>query len=169
MTTSSSPTLPVALAILDGTPETLRALIAGVPTELLLHGVEGAWSVRDVMAHLFVNDAIALDRFRRMTDEDAPAIESFDEEATLAASPARKYAIHTLLYRVTFGRFKLMQYVHTLTEEQLQRTGEHSDVGTMRSIELVHHLAYHDLNHMRQIATLLAEHLDEARGPLRAF
>ena len=154
--------------ILEGTPVTLRALIAGVPTEMLLHGVEDAWSVRDVMAHLFVSDAIALERFRRMTDEDGPAIEGFDEEATLDASPARKYAIHTLLYRVTFGRFKLTQYLRTLNDEQ-QRTGEHSDVGTMRSIELVHHLAYHDLNHVRQIATLLGDQLDDARGPLRAF
>ena len=167
--TASSPTLPAALAILEGTPGTLRALVAGVPAEMLTREVEGAWSARDVLAHLFVNDAIALGRFRRMTDEDAPAIEGFDEQETLAASPARNYSIPTLVYRITFGRSKLTQYLRGLTLAQLERTGEHSQVGTMRSIELVHQIAHHDLNHVRQIATLLAEQLDEARGPLRAF
>ncbi len=167
--TTTSPTLPAALTILEATPGTLRALLAGVPAEMLTRDVEGAWSVRDVLAHLFVNDAIALVRFKRMTDEEAPAIEGFDEQETLAASPARKYTIPTLLYHVTFGRSKLTQYLRGLSSAQLERTGEHSQVGTMRGVELVHQIAHHDLNHIRQIATLLAEQLDEARGPLRAF
>lgn len=41
MTTPSVPTLPAALAILDATPSTLRALVANVPAAMLLRAIEG--------------------------------------------------------------------------------------------------------------------------------
>jgi hypothetical protein len=165
-------TLPTALAILEGTPRVLRAMVYGVPEAVLLRAPSeepGAWCARDVIAHLVVNDPIALERFRRMTVEDHPAITNFDEEAALAASGARERPIVALLDEVARGRLELVTYLDTLTPEQLQRTGEHSTVGPMRSIELVHHLAYHDLNHIRQVATILGEPLDEQRGPMRVF
>ncbi len=166
-------TLPTALAILEGTPRVLRAMVYGVPEAMLLRvpesGDDSGWCVRDVLAHLLVNDPIALERFRRITVEDHPAIANFDEEAVLAASGARERPIAALLDEVARGRLELVTYLHGLTEEQLQRGGEHSAVGPMRSIELVHHLAWHDLNHIRQVATLLAEPLHEPRGPLQAF
>ena len=171
-TLPTPPTLPTALAILEGTPRVLRALVYGVPEAVLLRAPSeepGAWCVRDVLAHLLVNDPIALERFRRMTVEDHPAIANFDEEAVLAASGARERPIAALLDEVARGRLELVTYLRGLTLEQLQRSGEHSAIGPMRSIELVHHLAWHDLNHIRQVAALLAEPLHEPRGPLQAF
>ncbi|MSQ30426.1 MAG: DinB family protein [Dehalococcoidia bacterium] len=169
MTTPTPDTAAAALAILEGTPGTLRALAAGVPVAMLLRAGEGEWSARDVLVHLWMNDAIALERFQRITDEDRPAIANVDEEAVLTGSRGHAYSVATLLYRVTMGRGALTRYLRTLSPEQLEHTGEHSMVGTMSSVELLHHLAYHDLNHVRQIAALIAEPLDEHRGPLRVF
>jgi len=166
------PTVETALAVLEGTPRTLRAMVYGVPEAMLLRpadGPEGAWCVRDVLAHLLVNDPIALVRFRRITAEEQPAIENVDEEAALAASGARERPIAALLDEVARGRLELVTYLRALTPEQLQRSGIHSAIGPMRSIELLHHLAYHDLNHVRQVATLLGTPLDNHRGGLRAF
>lgn len=167
---SDLPTVETALAVLESTPRTLRALLDGVPEAMLLR-VPSAddWCVRDVLAHLVVNDPIALERFRRMTDEDHPAIANFDEEAVLAASGARERTAAALLDALAAARGELVAYLRTLSSAQLERGGEHSAVGPMRSVELLHHLAYHDLNHVRQVATLLGEPLHEGRGPLQAF
>ena len=171
---TSLPTLDTALAILEGTPRVLRAMVYGVPEATLLRaatsdGDAEEWCVRDVLAHLLVNDPIALERFRRITVEDHPAIANFDEAAVLAASGARERPIATLLDEVARGRLELVTYLRALSPAQLQRAGEHSAVGPMRGSELLHHLAYHDLTHVRQVATLLGEPLDEHRGPLRVF
>ncbi|MEI6137461.1 MAG: DinB family protein [Chloroflexota bacterium] len=159
------PTLAAALAILEATPTTLKALVTGVPTEVVINAPDGEWDVRSVMAHIFLTDPVAFDRLRKITDEDHPTLAAVDEQAMLAASPARTYSIPTLLYRVNFGRLKLIAYLRTLTPTQLERTGEHPTVGTISSYELLHHLAYEDLKHIRQIATLLADTLDGPRGP----
>lgn len=165
--TPALPAFAAALAILENTPGMLKALVAGVPTEILSHAPEDQWSVMTVLAHLFLNDPVTFARLKSITDEDQPALAAVDSEAMLASSPARTYTVPTLLYRINFGRAKLIAYLRSLTPTQLERTGEHHRTGTISSIELLHDLAHHDLEHLRQIVTLLGDLLDEGRGPLR--
>ena len=110
-----------------------------------------------MLAHLWVNEGVAIERFRRMVTEDDPAIENMDEEAPLAASGARERDVPTLLDDFARERGIAVAFLRGLTATQLERSGRHSVAGPLRVVELLHHRAYHDLTHVQQIAALLAE------------
>jgi len=62
------------------------------------------------------------------------------------------------------ARGEAMEMVRGLEPEQLGRTGRHEVAGTITIEGILHHVAYHDLLHIAQIAKLLSLPLDARRG-----
>ena len=170
MTTPTYPlTVEAALAVLEATPATMRALLVSVPDAIVeRRGAEG-WSAKDVLAHLVVNEGVANERFARIAAEEMPAIANVEEQQALDASGMRALPVVDLLRE--FERRRRLGTIHLRRQslEALGRQGRHEVAGPISALDLLHHRAWHDLNHIRQAAALLAEPLDEHRGNLRVF
>jgi hypothetical protein len=162
------PLHPLVFETLERTPAVVRAMLAGLPDAVVeAPGAEG-WSAKDVVAHLLsIHYAANVQRVRLMLDIDDPAIPGVDELATLEASGMRRWPIGRLLDEYARAREEALTWLRPLTDEQCARTGRHAVAGAITIADVLHHVAYHDLTHTRQIASLLALPLEHQRGAMR--
>lgn len=166
-----SPALdPSAFDVLAQTPATLRALLSAVPQDLVEAQADEGWSPKDVVAHLLATlPSTVVDRVRLMLDADDPPIPNIDEQEALDSSGLRPKPLDELLDELERRRAEVVAWLRELTPEQLGRTGQHEVAGEISIADLLHHLAYHDLEHVEQAARMLHGHYEPLRGGMRAF
>jgi hypothetical protein len=159
-----------ARARLGSTPSVVRALLEGMPTELVTTPLDGEWSARDVVAHLAVGESVVL-RARLVGMRAGPggAIANVDEEEALEASGFRGLAAGELLDRFERERGESLALLDGFSAEELALSGEHELVGSITAAEMVNQISFHDAVHVEQIARMLALPAEEARGGLREF
>jgi hypothetical protein len=164
----SSPLTPHALAVLAGTPRALRALLGGLPEEVALAAGAEGWSPKDVVAHLLmVRDVGGMARIRRIVEQHEPPIEPYDEAEALEASGYRERPLGWLLLEFERRRHEDVEWLRQLDDAALARRGLHGEFGWITAAEILHHIAYHDLDHLRQATAMLMPPLDERRGAMR--
>ncbi|HZS92818.1 MAG TPA: DinB family protein [Chloroflexota bacterium] len=161
---------PLALAILSAAPATLRALLDGLPDEVLHAPNPEGWSIKDVVAHLHDTEGIAFtERITRILDEDQPFIRSIDPPARLRQYGYGERTLGELLDDLAARRQEHVAWLRTLSAGQLQRTGQHDTAGPITPAEIIHQWAYHDLAHTRQIMEMAQAHLVDGMGSTRTF
>lgn len=134
-------------------PGILRALVQDVDDERgRARSGAGEWAVVEIVAHLADAEARVIERVERMTTQDVPVIEGYDQEA-LAAE--RGYGGMSL--RDEVARFARLRAEHTarlqaLDEAGWSRVGRHTEVGEISVQQLVAHMTKHDAIHLAQIA-----------------
>ena len=168
----TTPTMlePGTLDVLVATPAVLRALV-GTLSDAAVNaaGAEG-WSARDVVAHLAsVQRQSNIQRVRLMLDHDNPAIPNINEEQVLNTSGFRTRPVAEVLDVFERERAEALTMLRALTPDDLTRRGQHSVAGEVRIIDIVHHVAYHDMLHIGQVAALLAAPIEQRRGVMRMF
>lgn len=161
-----------SLDILQRTPDVLRTLLSGLSDDWTTPN-EGAetWSAYDVVGHLIdgeetdwmVRARILLsdaeerrfepfDRFRHQQDGERPSLaERLDRFAELRAQNLR--GLRAL----------------ELGPEELARTGEHPELGTVTLAQLLACWTVHDLGHIAQISRVMAKQYTDAVGPWTAY
>lgn len=173
---SDPPTAPFALAeaiaLLDRTPESLRALLVGLD-DPWLHADEGpdTFSAWENVAHLVHGERadwiprasiiLAQGAERRFTP--------FDRVAHRRESAGK--TIGALLDEFTQLRSANLATLRgwKLTVAQLALTGEHPAFGTVTLRQLLATWAVHDLGHLAQIARVMAKRYRDEVGPWRAY
>jgi uncharacterized damage-inducible protein DinB len=159
-----------ALATLAATPALLRTLLAALPPGLTEAAAEGAWSPRDVVAHLILAERNgAIGRIRTIVASDDPLLQNRNEDDELAQSGARARPLADLLAEFAQLREDDVTWLRTFDDRALLRSGRHSAVGRVTAGEFLCHAAYHDCLHLAQIATMLQSHFEPHRGAMRAF
>jgi hypothetical protein len=160
----------IALDALARTPEVLRSLLLGLPSEAVEAPNAEGWSLRDIVAHLVdVEDGVMVARITRILEADRPFIPSIDPPARLAAGDYATRPLDDLLDDLAHQRARHVPWLASLTSEQLARAGEHEEVGEIYVVDLAHQWAAHDLSHLRQIALVLQTHLAPLMGRTRIF
>jgi hypothetical protein len=133
-------------------PELLAVAITGAAgPEFDYVAAPGAWSVRQVMAHVSDSEIVGADRFRRVIAEDNPTLISYDQNAWAEKLDyARRKPSHAL---DTFRRIRAENYelLKDLPEEVFERTGTHSERGPVTLRQLVQIYAEHAENHAIQL------------------
>jgi DinB superfamily len=159
-----------AVEVLQRTPGVLRALLAGLPAELLERPNAEGWSLRDIVAHLHDVEGIAfIERITRMLDEDQPFIRSIDPPARLIAGNYAARDMQQLLEELDLQRHDHAAWLASLSPDQLLRTGEHDEVGEIRVIDIAHQWAAHDMAHLRQAALMIQQYFAPMMGATRGF
>jgi hypothetical protein len=133
-------------------PELVAALMTGAAgPELDFVSAPGKWSLRQIVAHLSDCEIVYSDRFRRVAAEDNPTLIAFDQEAWAAKlNYAHRKTSESL---ETFRRLRHENYdlLKELPEAVFERTGNHSQRGTVTLRELVEGSASHAEGHARQV------------------
>ena len=161
-----------AIAILERTPETLRAMLSGLP-ESWLHNNEGgeSWSPFEVVGHLlYSEDVLWITRANLI-------LEKGESEAFLPFDPFKHLEIHKdtaldeLLDKFTEARQERIAELKALNlnAEKLELRGSHPALGAVKLRELLATWVVHDLNHIHQIAHTMAKQYREAIGPWQEY
>jgi hypothetical protein len=164
--------LPAGIAVLERTPHTLRAMLAGLPPAWtdategpetwspyvivghLIHGERTDWipRVRIILAQGPDRRFTPYDRFAQFRESQGQSLaELLDELARLRAENV-----------ATLGSWHL-------TEAQLALIGEHPEFGPVTLSQLLATWVAHDLGHVAQTARVMAKQYREAVGPWRAY
>jgi hypothetical protein len=160
-----------ALAILERTPASLSALLAGVPERWVraTHG-DGSWSPYDVIDHLIQGERTNwMVRARHILAGEQRPFDPFDRMPQFTERQAKRVdellAMFAELRRENVAALVGMN----LTSADLRRTGQHPEFGEVRLGQLLATWAVHDLNHIGQIVQTMAQVYTDAVGPWRAY
>jgi len=160
-----------AVAVLERTPASLAALLAGLP-EAWVTATEGAgtWSPYDVIGHLIHGErADWLPRARHILAGETRPFEPFDREAQF--KEGRGQSLRELLATFAGLRRENLAALDTLnlTDADMGRKGLHPELGEVTLAQLLATWVVHDLDHLAQIARTMAKAYGEAVGPWSAY
>ena len=164
--------LDEASAVLARTPATLDAMLRGLP-DGWIHAHEGGetWSPFDVIGHLIHADETDwLPRARIILDHgEARAFEAFDRFAQFELSKGR--TLDSLLDEFADRRRASLRELAALgiTAADLARRGTHPGLGAVTLGQLLATWVAHDLDHIVQVARVMARQYSDAVGPWRAY
>lgn len=158
-------------AILERTPEVLRALLIGLPEDWTgTPDVADGWRPRDVVGHLITGEQTDwIKRTRRiLEDGTSREFDRFDRFAMLERDAA--VPLDELVERfATLRTANLVALGELVSEADLDRRGLHPSLGEVTLRELLATWAVHDLDHIGQIYAGLAGSRDAEVGPWKAY
>jgi hypothetical protein len=168
---SASFSLDESVPVLARTPGVLRALLADLPEPWVTATEgEGTWSPYDVVGHLIHGERTDwIPRVEHILQHgESVPFPPFDRFAMFEASRGRTLA--ELLGTFAELRAASLDRLRSLVSPaDLGRRGKHPELG---SVTLGQHLSTwvaHDLNHIGQIARVMARRYTTAVGPWREY
>ena len=164
--------LATACLVLNRTPAVLDALLSGLPADWT-HTTEGGdtWSPYDVVGHLIDGertDWIARARII-LHESDDRTFEPFDRLSHLREQPRPALDERLRTFReLRTANLRALDSLQ-LSDRDLERTGNHPDLGVVTMRELLSTWVAHDLDHLAQISRVMAKQLAADVGPWRAY
>jgi hypothetical protein len=161
-----------ASALLARTPGTLDAWLRDLP-ECWLVGHEGGdtWNPIDIVGHLIHGERTDwMPRVRRILEHgDSIAFEPFDRLAQFREHAGR--SLPDLLDEFARLREASLRELAGLRvdETALSRPGLHPELGAVTLRQLLATWVAHDLDHVTQIARVMAKQYADEVGPWRAY
>jgi len=159
--------LTEAITILERTPASLKTLIDGLP-DIWTQATEGegTWSPYDVIGHLIHGERTDwIPRARHILSGDSRPFKTFDRTAQFNESKGK--SLGDLL--VTFAELRRQNLIPlgemNLTESDLDRPGLHPQLGDVTLRQLLATWVVHDLDHVCQIARVMAKVYTADTGP----
>jgi hypothetical protein len=161
-----------AVALLSRTPATLDALLRGLPDAWIAANEGGqTWSPFDVVGHLIHGERTDWIPRARIILElgEARSFDKFDRFAQFVASKDRP--LSALLDEFASLRRQNLDELTALnlTDADLDRRGRHPELGVVTLRQLLATWVAHDLDHVVQIARVLATQYSDEVGPWRAY
>jgi hypothetical protein len=160
-----------AVAILERTPGSLRAILDGLP-EMWVRATEGdgTWSPYDVIGHLIHGERTDwIPRARHILAGETRAFDPFDRTAQFTESQGKSLgdllATFADLRRENIATLVGMK----LTDDDLGRMGLHPELGVVTLGQLLATWVVHDLDHVAQVARTMAKAYTKATGPWTAY
>jgi len=164
--------LASGIAVLERTPRTLRAMLAGLPPEWT-DATEGpgTWSPYDIAGHMIHGERTDwIPRARIILAQSADRrFAPYDRLAQFHESQGKSLAD-------LFDELESLRADNLATlagwrlgDDQLVMEGEHPAFGPVTLRQLLACWVAHDLGHVAQIARVMARQYREAIGPWRAY
>ncbi len=138
-----------AIATFEGGPAQLRAACAGLSQAQLNTRIgPGTWSIQEILVHLLDSDLASTHRMRRMVAEHNPLLVSYDEDLFIARLPSSATDTAEVLALFEANRRFTARWLRTLSQDDLARTGIHTQRGRVTVLQLVEIYSHHVTHHM---------------------
>ncbi len=161
-----------AIALLQVTPLILRSWLDQLPPDWILSNEgEDTWSPFDVVGHLIHGEKT--DWIPRaeiiLSDSESKEFIPFDRFAMFAESQGK--SIRDLLSEFEELRRQNLERLRSMhiTEADFDRIGLHPDLGPVTLRQLLSTWVAHDLDHVSQIAGIMAWQYKEEVGPWQEY
>ena len=155
-----------ALDILAGTPPVLSAIVSNLPRSAQdERPSEGAWSPREVLAHLLHAETVTMGpRVLRAAQEDNLDLSTMPTSAQPPPGDGRQMSNDW-----ADARAANLVWLRGLAPDQRAHVVQHPRFGELSVDTYVAEWAYHDLDHLRQILSVLAADLYPHIGPFQSL
>ena len=161
-----------SITLLQATPLTLQSWLAQLHLEWILSSEgEDTWSPFDVVGHLIHGEKT--DWIPRaeiiLSEGESKEFEPFDRLAMFNDNKGK--TIHDLLSEFEDLRRQNIERLRSLhiTETDFDKTGLHPDLGVVTLRQLISTWVAHDLDHLGQIAGIMARQYKDEVGPWREY
>ena len=143
--------------VMAATPKSLREAVSRLSGEALRSPeADNKWSVLQVVQHLADSELVYGYRMRLIVAEDAPDIPGYDQNAWAANLRYNSAEMTEALADLTAMRTMNLRWLRGLADDELDRTGMHSERGEESVRHIVKLLATHDMVHLSQIERIKA-------------
>ena len=172
MNTTTAFHLDDSIAILTRTPASFDALLRGLP-DFWVHRNEGegSWSAFGIVGHLIFGERTDwMPRLQRILEHgEARPFDPFDREGHVKDSQGK--SMDQLLDEFALTRRESLEGLQSLNLQpsDLERTGMHPSQGVVKASELIAAWAAHDINHLHQLARVMAYQYRDAVGGFNPF
>lgn len=160
------------IALLSHMPPALGALLCGLPDDwTMCNEGQNTWSAYDIVGHLVhceIDDWIPRAR-RILADGETTPFDPFDRQGhrKLVVGKTLAQLLDDFAARRAANVDELRSW--KLASADLEKRGLHPALGPVTLSELLAAWAAHDLNHLHQMARVMAHPYREAVGPFRAY
>ncbi len=138
-------------------PQKVERLLKGVSAaKLRKRPAPGKWSIAEIVAHIADTELVGGFRIRLILGNPGTPISAFDQDVWVTALHYDKRDVRKSLEQFKALRSVNLALLKTLTREQWQQHGMHSERGPETVETIVTMFAGHDLNHIKQIEAILA-------------
>ena len=152
-----------SLKVQAATVKKLERLIKGAtPAKLRKRPEAEKWSAAEILAHLADAEIVASWRLRSILGAPGTPIQAYDQEAWLAAGQYGKRDARKSLEQFRVLRDANLALYKSLTPQQWKRHGVHAERGEESIERLASMMAGHDVNHLEQVAAILARKKNSA-------
>jgi hypothetical protein len=164
--------LTKSIEILERTPEVIADMLQGLSEEWIYQNEGGdTWSPYDIVGHLIHGEKT--DWITRMniilSDSPDKRFQPFDRFAQMGDSNAKSLSQLLDTFRLLRQHNLQVLRSHNLTTEDLSKQGIHPAFGAVSLSQLLATWVAHDLNHIAQIARVMAVQYRIAVGPWVAY
>ena len=129
--------------------------LQGFPAKLLTaHPIKGKWSAAEIVHHLADSETTSGLRLRRLLVEDHPLIQGYDQDAYAERLNYNNRDITPALDAFRCARATTAQLFDSMSIEDWQREGTHSESGSYSAEDWLTIYAAHARNHAAQIRRL---------------
>jgi hypothetical protein len=115
----------------------------------------GKWSVIEVVQHLADTEMVIGVRGRMVLSEDRPVLQGYDQDRWATTGRYGSAELDTALNQLNGLRTANLRLWRSLSREELERVGMHSERGEESIIHMLRLAGGHDLVHRRQIDRIL--------------
>ncbi|MFL5494362.1 MAG: DinB family protein [Gemmatimonadales bacterium] len=144
------------LAVLDALLPWLERRTASLdPAALRRAEAPGKWSVIEVIQHLADAELVMGFRIRMVLTGNEPELQGYDQDRWVSALRYAEVPLDLALGQLRGTRNANLRLLRTLTPEQRERVGLHSERGRESVGLMLRMMAGHDLVHRRQIDRIL--------------
>ena len=137
-----------------GYDEVLDSLKDFPADSLAAHPIEGKWSACEIVQHLADSEMTSAIRLRKLLTEERPVIHGYDEAGYAVRLSYNEREIGPALEAFRGARSTTTQILKTMTEEDWQRQGWHTESGRYTVERWLQIYADHAHNHAAQIRRL---------------
>jgi hypothetical protein len=130
--------------------------------QLRAHPLPGKWSACEIVQHLADSETTSAIRLRRLLVEERPLIQGYDQDAFASRLRYNERDLAPALEALRSARASTAQLFAYMTEEDWQRTGEHSESGQYSVEDWLRIYAAHAHNHAAQIRALREKMLNNS-------
>lgn len=144
------------LKVFQSTAKNIARLIKGkAPTALLKRTADGKWSVAEIVAHLAEAEIVIAYRLRLVIGANGTPIQAYDQNAWQSNATYLHRDPRLALNLFTTLRESNVALLRSLKKEQWECFGMHSERGKETVTRMVELYAGHDVNHLRQIESIM--------------
>ena len=149
------------LEVLAALPATLDEQVRGLNERQLRQPEKpGKWSIIEIVQHLADSELVWAYRLRTVIALDGVPISGYDQDGWANALRYRYVALEDALTQVRQLRAVNLKLLRSLTPEELQHCGVHSERGPESVEHMIRLYAGHDLVHLAQLDRVRSGVLD---------
>lgn len=140
------------LAVLERLVADIEQKIEGLSDDQIRRPeTEGKWSIIEVIQHFADSDLVWAYRLRVVLADERPKIVGYDQDRWASHLRYREVALQDAIALLRILRSANLGLIRSLSTDELNRKGIHSERGEESVEHMIRLYAGHDLVHLRQI------------------